>query len=555
MGFHYADDYILGASVPPDGFTEHAVGLAYAGRIAEEEFEPAARARGRCFLQPLLGRLRHGAILPERVENVELRYNRLVKKSATIAVFRYVLTCAAVAAVAYVGGVLHVNATTIALSFLLVVLCVSSAWGLRCAVVGAVAATLIFNYFFLSPVGTFTISDPQNWVALFAFLTTAVIASRLAERARREASNANQRRREVERLYEFSQRLLVSDNSAGLLNAIPGFVVDSFNVQNAAVSVVERTDIYRSQPEPGGLETQDLQMVALRGEPNIDASREVAILPLRMGTRVVGSVGVAGLLPSRGTLEALSGVIAIAIERAGAIESLTHAEAARESEQLRTVLLDSVTHEFRTPLTGIKAAVTSLLSPQPLDPDERAELLSIINEESDRLNRLVGEAAEMAQLQAGQVKLELAPHNIREAVDRAIAEAKLALAKHTVEVQIPENLPPIRLDVVRIGEVIIHLMENAAKYSPAGTTIHVSAEVRGYTLMTSIADHGPGIDDFEQPLIFDKFYRGRNQRMRIHGAGMGLAIAKAIVEAHGGTIGVTSQLGRGSVFYFMLPEG
>jgi len=250
----------------------------------------------------------------------------------------------------------------------------------------------------------------------------------------------------------------------------------------------------------------------------------------------------------------MSSLIAIAIERAGAVERLSRAEAARESEQLRSALLDSVTHEFRTPLTGIKAAVTSLLSPQPLDPSERAELLSIINEESDRLNRLVGEAAEMAQLQAGQVKLDLAPHDIREAVDRAIVEAKLALAKHTVEVQIPENLPPIRMDVVRIGEVIIHLVENAAKYSPAGTTIHVSAEVRGHTLMTSVADHGPGIDDFEQPLIFDKFYRGRNQRMRIHGAGMGLAIAKAIVEAHGGTIGVTSQLGRGSVFYFMLPE-
>lgn len=454
-----------------------------------------------------------------------------------------------------VGRALHVNVTTMALGFLLVVLCVSATWGLRCASASAVAATLMFNYLFLPPVGTFTISDPQNWVALIAFLATAVIASRLAERARREAQNANDRRREVERLYEFSQRLLVSDHAVALLNTIPGFVVDAFDVRAAAVSVVERSDIYRSRPEPEGLDTHDLQMVSVRGEPNINTERGVAIVPLRMGTRVVGSLGVAGALPSRGTLEALSSVIAIAIERAGAIERLTHAEAARESEQLRTLLLDSVTHEFRTPLTGIKAAVTSLLSAQPLEESERKELLMIINEESDRLNRLVGEAAEMAQLQAGAVQLELALHDIRDAVDRALTETKSALAQHTVEVQIPAALPAVRMDVLRIAEVLIHFLENAAKYSPTNTVIYVSAEVRNRSLMTSVADHGPGIDEFEQPLIFDKFYRGRNQRLLVQGAGMGLAISKAIVEAHGGSIGVTSQLGRGSVFYFVLPEG
>ena len=456
--------------------------------------------------------------------------------------------------VAVLGRELHVNATTMALGFLLVVLCVSATWGLRCAVAAAVAGTLVFNYFFLPPVGTFTVSDPQNWVALLAFLATAVIASRLAERARREAQNANERRREVERLYEFSQRLLVSDNAAGLLNAIPGLVVDAFDLQAAAVSVTDRPDIYRSRPEPEGLDTHDLQLASLRGEPNINPDRKLAFMPLRMGTRVVGSVGIAGTLPSRGTVEALSSMIAIAIERAGAIERLTHAEAARESEELRTLLLDSVTHEFRTPLTGIKAAVTSLLAAQPLEPSERTELLQIINEESDRLNRLVGEAAKMAQLQAGDVKLNLEPHEIGEVVSAAMAEAKLALGKHNVEVQIPAELPAVRMDVARIREVLIHLLENAAKYSPPGSAIQVSAEVRGRTLMTSVSDQGPGIDEFEQALIFEKFYRGRNQRLLVQGAGMGLAISKAIVEAHGGSMGVTSQLGRGSVFYFVLPE-
>ena len=257
-----------------------------------------------------------------------------------------------------------------------------------------------------------------------------------------------------------------------------------------------------------------------------------------MGVRVVGSMGVSGALLSRQTLEAMSSLIAIAIERAGTIEKLGRAEAARESEQLRSVLLDSVTHEFRTPLTAIKASVSSLLTNPNLDEDQHHELLTVISEESDRLNRLVGEAAEMAQLDANKVELQMEPHLIREAV---------------VELRLPTDLPPVRMDLARIKEVLVHLLENAAKYSPPEAPIHITGEVKDRMLTTSVADRGPGIDDFEQSLVFDKFYRGRNQRLRVQGTGMGLAIAKAIVEAHGGRIGVTSQLGHGSVFYFSLP--
>jgi len=264
-------------------------------------------------------------------------------------------------------------------------------------------------------------------------------------------------------------------------------------------------------------------------------------------------MGISGAMLSRQTLDALGSLIAISVERAGAIEKLSRAEAARESEQMRSLLLDSVTHEFRTPLTAIKASVTSLLGSPTLSAAEKEELLTVINEESDRLNRLVGEAAEMAQLDAGKVDLQLEPTRIREVVDAAMEELKQVLTPHPVEVRIPADLEPVRMDAARIKEVLVHLLENAAKYSAPNTLIRITAEIKGGILTTSIADRGPGIDDFEQALVFEKFYRGRNQRVQVHGTGMGLAICKAIVEAHRGHIGVTSQLGHGSVFYFGLP--
>ncbi len=452
---------------------------------------------------------------------------------------------------------LHLNPTTIALALLLGVLGISASWGLRQAVFMSVIATLAFDYFFLPPIGAFTIADPQNWIALFAFLVTAAAVSELSARARRGARSAVERRQELERLYAFSQLLLSSDSPAGLLNLIPRYIVESFGIRSAAVWLSSRSDVYRSGPTIDGLESRDLQLICLRGEPRFDAAHQRAFMPLRMGMRVVGCMGVAGSVLSRQTLEAIGSLVAIAIERAGAVEKLSRAEAARESEQLRSVLLDSVTHEFRTPLTAIKASATSLLGSQTHSPEERQELLTIINEESDRLNRLIGEAAEMAQLDANKVEFRFESAPIGNPVEEALDELKQLLVQHPVDVRIPAGLPTARMDSAHIKEVLVHLIENAAKYSPAGAPIRITAEAKDndQTLNISIADRGPGIDDFEQSLVFEKFYRGRNQRVQVHGTGMGLAICKAIVAAHGGRLGVTSQLGHGSVFYFSLPLG
>jgi two-component system sensor histidine kinase KdpD len=244
---------------------------------------------------------------------------------------------------------------------------------------------------------------------------------------------------------------------------------------------------------------------------------------------------------------------AIAIERAGAVETLTRVQASRESERLRNALLDSVAHELRTPLTSITAAVTTLRSEPALDAEQSGEMLQVIEEEAARLDRLVGQAMEMAELDANDIKLDLRMHSMREAVDLALEAVQGPLKNHPLELRLPDKLPPVQMDLERIAKVLQHLLENAAKYSTEGSPIFVSAEVSRGQLVTSVADRGAGVDDLEKMMIFDKFYRGQGQRYRVQGTGMGLAIAKAIVEAHGGSIDVTSQPSQGSVFSFYLP--
>ena len=450
----------------------------------------------------------------------------------------------------YKHGV-HANATTVALTFLLVVLVVSANWGFWYAAFLAVLSTLAFNYFFLPPFGTLTIADPQNWAALFAFLATAVIAGQLSERARREMLRANQRRRELEHLYAFSQRLLTLESVPELLNLAPRHIVETFGGRGAALFVSDRTDVYRSDPAAREIETGRLQSVAGRGEPVIDSDNALAYVPLRLGVRSVGAIGISGVTLSHESLEALSTLVAIAIERTRAIENVGKAEAARENEKLRSAILDSVAHEFRTPLTAIKASATSLIA-GGLDELQQNELFAVINEESDRMDHLVEEATQMARLESKQVELQRAPHDIRDAIDGALRTAAKSIAGHSVRLETADDLPLVEFDMELIVNVLRQLLENAAKYSPRESAIQISVEKTDSQVIVSVADRGPGIDELEQALIFDKFYRGKDNRYSIQGTGMGLAIAKAVVEAHGGTIGVTSQLGQGSVFSFTL---
>jgi two-component system sensor histidine kinase KdpD len=441
---------------------------------------------------------------------------------------------------------------TVALTLLIWILVVASSWGLRQAIYLSLLSSGALNFFFLPPVLTFTIRDARNWVALFTFLLTGIVASQLAESARRQAKLARRRQREAERLYEFSQQMLLKANPVDLVNDLPAMIAATFSLAGAAVYLRERDRIYRSSPNYMDVSAAELRDAAFSREHRYEEERDVTLVPIMLGTRSIGSVGITGARVSPEALDAVCGLAAIAIERAQAVDTLTKVEASRESERLRNALLDSVAHELRTPLTSITAAVTSLQT-APLNEQDRREMLEVIEQEAKRLDRLVGQAMEMAELDAHEIHLELKPHSMQEAVDEAMAEMDGALRTHTVDVRLSDSLPKVEMDLERIAKVLQHLLENAAKYSPEGSPIFVSGEVSKNMLCTSVADRGSGVDDFERMMIFDKFYRGQGQRYRVQGTGMGLAIAKAIVEAHGGTIAVTSQAGHGSVFTFCLP--
>ena len=257
--------------------------------------------------------------------------------------------------------VLPVNPTTVALTFLLAILAVSTVWGIAVSVFMSIVAMLAFNYYFLPPIGTLTIADPQNWVALFAFLVVSVLASSLSTRARQKAEDASDRRREIEKLYAFSQGLLESGNVIQLLNRIPAQIVNTFEVGAAALLLADKQKIYRSGPVIPRLDLDSLKAIVAREEPVIDVPNSLCFTPVRLGVRPIGSLGISGTILSRQTLEAMGTLIAVAMERARAIEQLGQTEAAREGERLRTALTDSVTHNLRTPHTSIKASVTNLL--------------------------------------------------------------------------------------------------------------------------------------------------------------------------------------------------
>ncbi len=448
---------------------------------------------------------------------------------------------------------LHVNQTTVALSFLLAILAVSAVWGMVVSVFMSISAMFLLNYFFLPPIGTLTIADPQNWVALFAFLCTSIVGGQLSARIRKEADAAHSRRREIERLYAFSQKLLGEGNVIQLMNAIPNFLVDCFEAGAAELFLPQKDKFYRSGYGAAQVDEEQMKTAFLRDETISDNLQALYFLPVRLGVKPIGSLALSGARLSRQTLEAISSLVAIAIERTRAIEQIGETEAERQGERLKSALLDSIAHDFRTPLTAIKAAVTDLLGSTSPEKPQQDELLTIINEECDRLNHLVEEAAEMARLEAGEIQLHLEPVAVSTLIDLALQHLKKSLNGRQIVLNVNDNLPLVLADLGRTKDILVQLIDNAHLYSPKDQPIAISAELSGDFVTFSVADRGPGIDSFEQALIFDKFYRSRDQRYQVRGTGMGLPIAKAIVAAHGGTISVTSQLRSGSVFSFTLP--
>lgn len=445
--------------------------------------------------------------------------------------------------------VVSVNNTTVALTLLLVIFGISTWWGLLEATVASIVAVLGFNYYFLPPVGTFEVQDPQNWVALVAFLITSVMASQLSVRAKRRTQEAIERRREVEGLYALSQSLLLSGSARTASQDLVARVVKILGVTTAAFHTRLTRETFRWGPDDPLVSEEQLQ--AERDEPLVDRARGLAIVPVRLGGQALGNLGLTGRLPSDEVLNAVAYLVAIGIERARTLEEASRAEATRQSEVLKSALLDALAHDFKTPLTSIKAAATSLLG-QPR-PDSERELMTIINEEADRLNRLVAEVLEMVRIEAGKLHLEKRAHDVGEIIGAVLTDLSPELHGRPVDVRLQAALPAADVDFDFVLQVLRQLLDNALKYSPAGSPLTIAARAGDGRIVVSVADRGGGIDEHEQILIFDKFFRAREHRFRVPGTGMGLAIAKGIVEAHGGKIWVTSEPGQGSVFSFSLP--
>jgi len=448
--------------------------------------------------------------------------------------------------------VVHVNQTTVALSFLVLILIAASRWRLAYSIYLSIVCATLYNFFFLPPVGTLTVLDPQNIVALIVFLCASLLVSHLSTRARREAELAETRRREVQHLYEFSQELLLHDDLSAVARITPSIAATIFGFRAVALYVRGSDAAFYSDPGYELVPLAHLKSAVEAAEPAVTLTNGVQLIPLVLGMRTLGAMAIRGDAQSSNIYEAIGSLVAIALERAEALERTSHMEAARESERLHTALLDSITHELRTPLTSIRAAATTLVSQQMAEP-QRAEMYAVIDEESARLDRLIGQAIEMSQLDAASIHVQARPESVREIVQLALEEAQSILGDRTVDVHVPESLPPVRLDRKLVRRVLHHLIENAVKYSPSGSPLRVTARTEGDRLLVSVEDYGQGIEEFEKPLIFRKFYRGRRQRDRISGTGMGLAIVKAILDAHGGGIDVLSRPAHGAQFTFWLP--
>jgi two-component system sensor histidine kinase KdpD len=445
------------------------------------------------------------------------------------------------------------NSTAAGMVYLVLVVWTATQTGIGLSLYTAVLCALSFDYFFLLPFHTLRIAGAQEWVAMVSFVASCVVVGRVAEMARRQARQAEQRREDVERLYELSQEMMLNEDPAGLVHVVPRLIDRIFALQGVVLYVRDQDQFFASTTElPMSIQSSlramtdgPMQTLAIPGGFNA--------MSLMLGMRTVGALGWRPAALSREVATAVSAQVAIVLTRAMAIEASARMEAAREGERLRSALIDSLTHELRTPLTAIRAAATTLRQAEGLDEAMRQDMVALVDEESLRLDALIGDAVEMAEIDAHVVKVHATPQHLRALLDQAVEESRKVLAPHRVAIDVEEADEPAWFDPHLLGRVLRHLIENAARYSPAGSRILLRARRHGGRLEFCVEDNGPGIDAADLPLIFEKFYRGRKSSKSGKGSGMGLAIVRSILTAHGGEIEASSVPGQGATFRFWVP--
>ncbi|MEI9815132.1 MAG: ATP-binding protein [Acidobacteriota bacterium] len=451
---------------------------------------------------------------------------------------------------AYTAG--SINATTAGFAYLLLVLILASTWGFFEAAIASILATVAFNWFFLPPIGELTIAEPQNWVALFSFVATSLIASRLSATAKLKTKDALERQQDLERLYTFSRSILLTTGTEPFAKQLAQKVAEVFGLSSVVLFDRRSDQMYRAGPvDFDGMEEQ-LRESALQGVTYHDPQKSRVIAAVRLGSEPIASLALQGVQLPDAVLQGIANLVAIGLERSKAQDLAHEIEASRQTERLRTTLIDAMAHEFKTPLTSIKAATTSLLASPDQSPGNRAELLKIADEEADHLRDLIDNAIDMARLDAAQIDIQTVPVDVAALVREVVDSMRIAIDGRQVDVLSDPLVPPVALDRRLVRLAIKQLLDNALKYSPAGTPITFRVKSQDDGILVEIMDHGQGIPAQEQPRIFQRFYRSPSIQAQIPGSGLGLSIAHRIAQSHGGNLTVTSQPGE-TVFQLFLP--
>ncbi len=465
---------------------------------------------------------------------------------------------AAVAAVTavYTTGFHVTNSTTVALTYLLVVLVVAATSVLWVAVMTSVVAMVCINFFFLPPVGTLTIADPRNWVALIAFLAVSLVASNLSSVARARTEEALARRDAVARLFDLSRDILLMTDSDEAISRLASFVARRFELDYVAICLPHAAEW--SIVEGGrlmlALDKSQLSVAMTEGEGHkmiMADGQAVQLVPLRLGARAVGLLATAGRIVEPGTLDAIGGVAAIAIERAQFLEERKDAELSRRSEALKSALLASLGHDLRTPLTAIRVAASNLQASWPND-EERREQSALVLTEVGRLTHLFQNILEMARIDAGSIDADLRWVYPSEIVEAARDQVGHALDRHGFLADVDSDRV-VRVDPRLTATALAHVLENAAQYAPLESQVLAKAFVTDEGLVVSVRDHGPGISVQDLPHIFDRFYRGTEGTPRASGTGMGLPIARGLLAAERGRVSVENCADGGAQFTIVVP--
>ena len=472
----------------------------------------------------------------------------------------------------------------LAVLYLLPVMFCAVTWGWWSALAAAVLAFLTYNFSFTKPVHTFAIHEPHEWVALLIFLAVAAVTSNLAARERARREEAHRQARTATLLYDVSRALSGNGLEPGL-RAIGERLVSEFGLDGVAIALDEVAG--RAQPyivvgdagpalalQPAGRvfsPTEEIgrlgRWVTIRsggGATRSISHRQspVAILPLRRDGRPWGTLRLVGrrdefAADETQLLATIADRLALALEREALRNEAYQAEVLRRTDELRTALVNTVSHDLRTPLAAIKASAESLLQRDVAwSDDDRVEFAAAINREADRLNRLVGNLLDLSRIEGGALRLQREWYDVGELVREVIARLRPSLNGHPVSLRIPDGLPPASLDYLMIDQVMTNLVENVVKYTPPGSPIIVSIERADGCVRVAVEDRGPGIPREERERIFDKFYR-LETKAGTRGSGLGLAVSRGLVAAHGGRIWADGGSGPpaapGARFVFELP--